>query len=194
MATFPVVLDACVLFNAPVRDTLLRAAEIGLYRVHWSQKILDETTTNLVARKKMNQQQAEYLVSEMAKAFPEAMVSVPEEQIKAMRNDEKDRHVAACAVCASAQVICTFNLGDFKPETLVEWNVEAQQPDLFICHLFDLSPDAMMSVLIGQAQDLRDMTLDKLLRILKRDLPQFVDRVEKRLVQKKPAAGDESAG
>jgi hypothetical protein len=53
MATFPVVIDACVLFNAPVRDTLLRAAEHGLYRVHWSQKILDETTKNIVERGKM---------------------------------------------------------------------------------------------------------------------------------------------
>ncbi len=48
-------------------------------------------------------------MSEMAKAFPEALVVVPEEQIQAMRNDLKDRHVAACAVCAPAQVIVTFN-------------------------------------------------------------------------------------
>jgi polyhydroxyalkanoate synthesis regulator phasin len=85
-----------------VRDTLLRAAEHGLYRVHWSQKILDETTKNLVERGKMTPEKAQHLVSEMAKAFPEALVVVPEEQIRAMRNDPKDRHVAACAVCAPA--------------------------------------------------------------------------------------------
>lgn len=76
MTAFPVILDACVLFNAPVRDTLLRAAEYGLYRVHWSQKILDETTKNLVERGKMDQKQAEHLVSEMANAFPEAILEV----------------------------------------------------------------------------------------------------------------------
>ena len=82
MATFPVVIDACVLFNAPVRDTLLRAAEHGLYRVHWSQTILDETTKNLVERGKMTQEKAQYLVSEMAKAFPEALVVVPESRFR----------------------------------------------------------------------------------------------------------------
>lgn len=148
MATFPVVIDACVLFNAPVRDTLLRAAEHGLYRVHWSQKILDETTTNLIERRKMTADKAHYLVSEMTNAFPEALVTVPQEQIDAMRNDPKDRHVAACAACASAQVVCTFNLNDFKPETLSEWNIEAQHPDEFLCHLVDLSPMILMTVLI----------------------------------------------
>ena len=30
MSTFGVVLDACVLIPAPLRDTLLRAAELGM--------------------------------------------------------------------------------------------------------------------------------------------------------------------
>jgi predicted nucleic acid-binding protein len=181
MAAFPVVIDACVLFNAPVRDTLLRAAEYGLYRVHWSQKILDETTENLIQRGKMDKDQAAHLVSEMAKAFPEAMIEEPQQQIDAMRNDPKDRHVAACAVCASAEVICTINLDDFKPDTLSEWNIEAQHPDQFLCFLVALSPDVLMRVLIEQAEDLRNMDLDKLLRILSKHVPMFVERITKRL-------------
>ncbi len=50
LVVFPVVLDSCVLFPALLRDTLLRAAEVGLYRVHWSQQILDDTTRNLIER------------------------------------------------------------------------------------------------------------------------------------------------
>jgi hypothetical protein len=34
--------------NTSSNHTLLRAAEIGLYRVHWSQKILDETTRCII--------------------------------------------------------------------------------------------------------------------------------------------------
>ena len=86
-----------------------------LYRVHWSRKILDETTKNLIERGKMNKDQAAHLVSEMAKAFPEAMIEVPQQQIDAMRNDPKDRHVAACAVCAAAEVICTINVEILNP-------------------------------------------------------------------------------
>lgn len=181
MATFPVVIDACVLFNAPVRDTLLRASEYGLYRVHWLQKILDETTKKLIERGKMKEDQAAHLVSEMSKAFPEAMIEVPQEQITAMRNDPRDRHVAACAVCASAEVVCTINLEDFKPERLSEWNIEAQHPDEFLCFLIDLSPDVLMRVLIEQAEDLRNMDLDKLLGVLSKHVPKFVERITKRL-------------
>jgi predicted nucleic acid-binding protein len=180
-ATFPVVLDACVLFNAPVRDTLLRAAEYGLYRVHWSQQILDDTTRNLIECQKMNREQAAHLVAEMAKAFPEAILEVPQKQIDAMRNDPNDRHVAACAVCASAEVICTTNLDDFWLESLSEWNIEAQHPDQFLCFLVDLSPDTLMTVVKEQAEDLQDIDLDKLLSILKIHVPMFVERITKRL-------------
>ncbi|MCA9815365.1 MAG: hypothetical protein KC652_09630 [Cyanobacteria bacterium HKST-UBA01] len=73
MAVFPAILDSSVLFNRPVTDTLLRAAEYGLYRVHWTQRILDETTGSLIKRSKMNRAQASHLQEELAKAFPEAM-------------------------------------------------------------------------------------------------------------------------
>lgn len=60
MAVFPVVLDACVLFNAPVRDVLLRAAEYGAYRLHWTRTILNETTRNLIDDGRMNSHQAHH--------------------------------------------------------------------------------------------------------------------------------------
>ncbi len=181
MATFPVVIDSCVLFNAPVRDTLLRAAEYGLYRAHWSSQILAETTKNLIECNKMNNDKAKYLVTQMEKAFPEAMIDVPQSLIDAMRNSAKDKHVAACAVRAAAQVICTTNLKDFKPETLSEWNIEAQHPDQILCYLVDLWPDTLMSVLIEQAQDLRDINLDKLLSSLSKHVPKFVECITKQL-------------
>jgi hypothetical protein len=43
-------LDADVLVPAALRDTLLRAAEGGLYRVHWSIETLDETRRTLVGQ------------------------------------------------------------------------------------------------------------------------------------------------
>jgi PIN domain len=50
LSSFGVVLDACVLIPATLRDTLLRAAEKGMYRLHWSDEILDEVRRNLVKR------------------------------------------------------------------------------------------------------------------------------------------------
>ena len=43
------VLDACVLYPLPLRDTLLSVAEAGLYEARWSERILDEVERNLVA-------------------------------------------------------------------------------------------------------------------------------------------------
>jgi hypothetical protein len=57
-AVFPVVLDSCVLFPMTLRDTLLRAAEAGLYRSYWSQEILDGATRNLVMTGRMTEEQA----------------------------------------------------------------------------------------------------------------------------------------
>lgn len=48
MPSFGVVLDACVIIPASFRDTLLRAAEAGFYRLHWTEEILTEVERNLV--------------------------------------------------------------------------------------------------------------------------------------------------
>lgn len=53
-----VVLDACVLFPASLRDTLLRAADADLYRVHLTADILEEVRRNLV-KKGMQEQKAQ---------------------------------------------------------------------------------------------------------------------------------------
>lgn len=50
------VLDACVIFRAGLRDTLLRAASAGLYEVYWSDIILQEVSRN--KRKKWQEQSA----------------------------------------------------------------------------------------------------------------------------------------
>ena len=50
-ADFLVVLDACVLIQAPLRDTLLRLAEEPrLYVPRWSDRVIAETVRNLEGR------------------------------------------------------------------------------------------------------------------------------------------------
>ena len=120
VAPFKVVLDANVLFPFTLRDTLLRAAQAGLFQVYWSDEILDEAARNLVARGRITAEQAERLTTAIRGAFPEAVVTGHEPLIAAMPNEPKDRHVVAVAVKAGAQVIVTSNLRDFRslPEGL----------------------------------------------------------------------------
>jgi hypothetical protein len=180
VAVFPVVLDSCVLYNAAVRDTLLRAAMAGLYRPHWNAQILDDTIRNLLADGRIRRpEDAARLRSNLESAFADAMVEVPDVQTAAMRNHEGDRHVAAAAVVAHAQVIVTLNLKHFPPEALEVYGIEAQSPDTFLSHLFDLEPALMRQILDEQAAALRHppMSLSALMDRLAQDVPQFIERI-----------------
>ena len=48
---FAVVLDACVLHSAPVRDLLIRLARTGVFRARWTEQILDEALRSVLARR-----------------------------------------------------------------------------------------------------------------------------------------------
>jgi predicted nucleic acid-binding protein len=175
-----VVLDANVLFPFTLRDTLLRAAAAGFYQVRWSSQILDEMTRNLVAKGTMPEASARRLRAVMEREFPEGEVKGYEHLIAAMENDEKDRHVAAAAVKAGAQVISTSNLKDFAQ---LPDGVEAQSPDEFLCNLFDLDPADFVQLLRDQAADLVNppMTLEELLQRLARPVPDLVAAVREHI-------------
>lgn len=172
------VLDANVLFPFTVRDTLLRSAALGLYQVYWSQEILLEATRNLVGTGRMNRAQAAHLLAAMRDAFPEALIRGHEELIASMPNDEKDRHVAAVAVKAGAQVVVTSNLRDFRR---MPGGVEAQSPDDFLLGLLDSAPMEMTELLRHQAAALKrpPVTLHHLLIGLGRTAPRFEAAVRK---------------
>lgn len=164
-----------------LRDTLLRAAEAGLYRPYWSQEILDGATRNLVLTDRMAKELAVRLQTQIQRAFPQAMVEVPNTLIASMTNDPADRHVLAAAVFSGASVIVTFNLKDFSEKALEPWQIEAQHPDAFLCNLYDLFPEAVIRLIKRQANALRSppKTVVDILQILRRQVPEFVDRLDK---------------
>jgi len=175
------VLDACVLYPASLRDTLLRAALAGLYRPWWSAQILEETTRNLREKRGLSAEQARRLVAAMTDHFEEASVTGHEIHIPVLTCHEKDRHVLAAAVHAHAQVIVTFNLKDFPVQSLEPFAIEAQHPDTFVTHLFDLTPDSMLGLLHEQAEALRKppTTFERVLETLQQHVPVFVGKVRR---------------
>jgi predicted nucleic acid-binding protein len=176
LSSFGVVLDACVLIPATLRDTLLRAVEKGMYRLHWSDKILDEVRRNLVKRGMTSPEDAQDLIEQMDRFFAEANVRGFEVLIPAMTNDPKDRHVLAAAVMSRSQVIVTSNIKDFPKPALDPFGIEAQTPDEFLTYLFYLNPTLMMEILTEQAGDLNDppMTVPEVLEVLAIVAPSFV--------------------
>lgn len=179
MSSFSAVLDACVLYPAALRDTLLRCAEKGLYRAHWTAIILEEMSRNLIADGRVDAERARRLQDHIKVSFPEACVRDYEPLVDAMANHPKDRHVLAAAVRCHAQVIVTCNLGDFPDDALRPYGLEAQHPDDFLCDLLDLDRDAIAQVLEEQAADLHSprRSASDLLTGLEKLAPVFVDAV-----------------
>lgn len=69
------VLDACVLYPAPIRDLLLSFAEAGLFKPFWSDKINDEWVRNLLKnRMDLSLAKMQSTVSAMNSAFPDANI------------------------------------------------------------------------------------------------------------------------
>jgi predicted nucleic acid-binding protein len=177
-APFRVVVDACVLIPLTLCDVLLRAAAADLFQIYWSAEILEETRRNLVGQLGVAEESASRRCDHMRMYFREAMVTGYESYIAAMENDPKDRHVAAAALKAGAQVIVTSNMRDFKklPE-----GIEAQDPDEFLCNLFGLAPDRMVAIVKAQAAALKRplVTFEQVLGGLAAVVPRFAAAIER---------------
>jgi predicted nucleic acid-binding protein len=172
-ADFPVVLDTCVLVPPALCDTLLRLAERRLYLPRLSRQTIVGLEHELVEKIGLTQEKAQKRTQAIKEHFRDAIVSASEVLIPAMTNDEKNRHVAAAAVRAGAEVIVTLNLKDFPASALLPLRVEARHPDRFLIELFDLSPEVIIHSLHEQAEE-SDRSLEDLLQILVRIVPDFV--------------------
>jgi predicted nucleic acid-binding protein len=180
-----VVLDSCVIFPMPLCDTLLRAAEAELYRVHFSQEILDGATCNLVKKGRMTEAKAARFQAMIKNTFPEATVEVPASLVEAMTNHPGDRHVVAAAIVANAKVVVTDNLKHFPKEALEPYGIQAQHPDVFLTELFDKYPESMVEIIRQQFEALKPPphTVGELLEKLENNnrVPGFANRVRLRI-------------
>jgi len=171
------ILDASVLYPLPLRDTLLRIAETGLYHPCWSERILDEVGRNLIAKRGATDTQAEGLLDAMRRAFDTAAVTerAIERLEPAMTHDSKDRHVLATAIAANAQVIVTLNLKHFPSHACEPFAVEPLHPDAFLLDLYSLDTGTASDTVKRQAAALTrpPMTVDELLDRLAATVPNF---------------------
>jgi len=168
-----VVLDACVLANFSLCDTLLRLAEPPrLYEPKWSVEIIQETLRTLESKLGWPGFLTAHLGAELRAHFKEAWISGYEPLIPRMTNDEKDRHVVAAAVHGGAQTIVTLNLRHFRPEHLQPWGVAALHPQSFLIEIFRQEQPLVMEKLKQQAAD-RSRALRQLLVILSATVPEF---------------------
>lgn len=145
---FVVLLDANVLFPFRKRDVLLRFYHAGLFRGRWTEKIIEEWTSNLLKRRPHFEDSIRSQQEAMRKNFPEALVDGYESLVESLQlPDADDRHVLAAAITCGAQHIVTDNLDDFPPEALEPFDLEAVEADEFLFRTFELYQSEALLVL-----------------------------------------------
>lgn len=140
------ILDACVLYPAPLRDLLIELAASGLFRARWTAQIHDEWMRNLLAnRPDLTLDQLLRTRTLMDLAVPDCLVDGYEGLVEALDlPDVDDRHVLAAAIKSASAAIVTFNLRDFPRPATDRYDVEAIHPDDFLHHQFGLNAAAVL--------------------------------------------------
>lgn len=182
MSKFTVVYDACVLYPAPLRDTLMRLALTDLFKARWTDRIHDEWINALLREKRHSRETLENVRDLMDRHVRDAKVHGYEDLIDSLElPDPNDRHVLAAAIRSGASAIVTFNLKDFPAESLEPFAIDVIHPDDFILYQIDMAPTVCCRAIREQRLALRnpEMDVDALLKALqKQQLPQTVSRLK----------------
>ena len=157
MNSFTAILDACVLYPAPLRDLLMELAVADLFRAKWSENIHEEwIAAALRERSDLTRDRLERTRALMDAYARDAMVTGFDDLIQSLQlPDPSDRHVLAAAIRGRADLIVTANLRDLPADQLAQWGIEAQHPDEFLVHLFRLSPPTFLAAVRTVRQRLR---------------------------------------
>ncbi|MBP9089868.1 PIN domain-containing protein [bacterium] len=141
-----VILDACVLYPARLKDLLMElsglAHQSNIFKAKWTKEIQDEWIRNVLEeeKKKGNSRVTPATLENTRKlmelAVPDCLVTEYEHRIGALSlPDPDDRHVLAAAIECGAKIIVTANLKDFPVSQLKHCSVIAKHPDDFLCEL-----------------------------------------------------------
>lgn len=121
----------------------------GLFRVRWTDIILDEWTRNLMKNRPEKRDSIQNQEAKMRETFPGALVTGFEQHIAGLElPDPDDRHVLAAAIQCGAQYIVTENQRDFPREYLAQFSIEPMRLDDFLGMICDLYPKRARKVLL----------------------------------------------
>jgi len=168
-----VVLDACVLYSAFMRDILLNLAEQGIYEPKWSDIITDEWLRNLLQnRPDLKEANLRRTIGFMEQEFTNPSITNFEHHIPSIQlPDPDDRHVVACAIQCEAEIIVTFDMKDFPVEELQKFGITPKHPDDFVCDLFEKNTKAAITAFNVQREKLKNppQTKEELLETFRRN-------------------------
>ena len=152
------MLDACVLYPAPLRDFLMHLALLDLFRARWTEEIHTEWSRNVLRqRPDLKQEQLQRTRELMNLHVRDAIVKGYEHLIAELTlPDIDDRHVLAAAIHSQSDFVVTFNLRDFPAATLAAYGVKAIHPDNFVLTLFALDEERVHLAAERQRRSLKN--------------------------------------
>ena len=136
------LLDANVLYPAPMRDILVQLANDDLFQAKWTVAIQREWIEALLRNEPhRDRRKLERTRERMDLETRDALVTGYESLIDGLKlPDPDDRHVLAAAIVGRCDVIVTQNLKHFPQEALAPYGIEVQHPDDFLVNHLNRFP------------------------------------------------------
>lgn len=127
------LLDANVLYPAPLRDFFMWQAANGVFAARWTDEIHEEWIENLlIDRPELSRERLRRTRELMDRHVDGVPVTGYGRLIDDLElPDPDDRHVLAAAIECNASYIVTANLSDFPEDALSPHGIEVVSPDEF---------------------------------------------------------------
>jgi predicted nucleic acid-binding protein len=186
-ALMRVFVDTNVLFPFSVMDLMLALTEDSVHNIVWSERLLSEWERVIVRERQRSTESAAAVTRAIRQFFSDC--EIPEAAYAHLidgmpGNDPDDRHHAAAALAAGADVLITWNLNDFPAAALAERGLRVMDPDSYLCELFGELPDEVSATLVGLAAEKRNPPMtpyEVAARLAKAGLSRFAELVLKAL-------------
>ena len=124
----------------------MEAAQSGLFRARWSDRVHDEWMAAVLAKRPdIDRAKLQRVREAMDAAVPDCLVGGFDDIEAALElPDPGDRHVLAAAIVGRASCIVTFNEADFPVEVLDRYGLHTRHPDRFLLDLESLDSGALI--------------------------------------------------
>jgi hypothetical protein len=141
VSNYTALLDANVLYPAPLRDLLLQLAVSDLFKAKWTADIHREWIENLLRNEPhRNRAALERTRDLMDRSTRDCLVTGYESIMPSLcLPDAADRHVLAAAIVGHCDAIVTANLKDFPESALAPFGIDIHHPDEFLCNQLKLA-------------------------------------------------------